>query len=78
MKRKELTKTFMMISNWQIPWYLWFVQTYFSIVGGNNEHLLTFIDIYCFAWNIATAIYNIDWENISVIIVIDHLRVISH
>ena len=28
MKREELTKTFMMISNWKTPWSPWFIQKY--------------------------------------------------
>ena len=32
MKRKEQTKTFMIISNWKTLWSPWFMQTYFSVV----------------------------------------------
>ena len=39
MKRKELTKTLMMISNLKKHWYPWFIQKYFSIVRVMMSHV---------------------------------------
>ena len=40
MKRKELTLTFMMISNWEKKyWTPWFIQKYFSVVRVNTIEL---------------------------------------
>ena len=41
MKQKELTNTFLMISNWKKPFGLYgFYNKYFSALGANTSHQL--------------------------------------